>query len=81
MKLLNTLFLLGCTASALTITSNEIIKDMGIGWNLGNTLEACGDWIGGNTTRAYETAWGNPVTTEEMIKGVKVMVLILFVFQ
>jgi len=71
MKLLNTLFLLGCTASALAITSNEIIKDMGIGWNLSNTLEACGDWIGGNTTRAYETAWGNPVTTEEMIKGVK----------
>jgi len=71
MKLENIIFLLGCAGSTLALTSSEIIKKMGLGWNLGNTLEACGDWINGKTTRQYETAWGNPVTTEDMIKGVK----------
>jgi len=63
--------LLGCAGSTLALTSKEITKELGLGWNLGNTLEACGDWINGKTTKQYETAWGNPVTTEEMIKGVK----------
>lgn len=44
-------------------------RQMGIGWNLGNTLEACG--IQGSSVRDYETAWGNPVTTQAMIDGVK----------
>ncbi len=26
-------------------TTAEIVRDMGIGINLGNTLESCGDWI------------------------------------
>lgn len=39
----------------------DVVKSIHMGWNLGNTLEA----IGG------ETAWGNPVTTREMIEGVK----------
>lgn len=34
---------------------------MGIGWNLGNSLDA----IGG------ETAWGNPVVTQQLINSVK----------
>lgn len=34
---------------------------MGVGWNLGNSLEA----IGG------ETAWGNPVVTQQLINSVK----------
>ena len=36
---------------------------MGIGWNLGNSLEAIGP---GN-----ETAWGNPVVTQQLISSVK----------
>jgi len=43
------------------ISSLELVKDMKLGWNLGNTLDA----IGG------ETAWGNPKTTEDMILKVK----------
>lgn len=39
----------------------EIAKEIKIGWNLGNSLEA----IGG------ETAWGNPRTTKEIIDGIK----------
>ena len=71
MKVEKFFIFIGCAVSTLALTSNEIIKNMGLGWNLGNTLEACGDWINGNTTRQYETAWGNPVTTEEIIRGVK----------
>ena len=53
-------------------TTMELVRDMGIGINLGNTYEAFGDWIaqwGNVTPESYETAWGSPVITEEMIKG------------
>lgn len=39
----------------------QIVKEMKLGWNLGNTLD-------GNPT---ETSWGNPVTTQAMIDAVK----------
>lgn len=42
------------------ISSAELIAEMGTGWNLGNTFDADGS----------ETAWGNPVTTKEMIDEV-----------
>ena len=60
------------------ITTMELVRDMGIGINLGNTMEACGDWIaevdkewgdGILTVEEYETAWGSPVITKEMIQG------------
>ncbi|MDE6579068.1 MAG: glycoside hydrolase family 5 protein, partial [Ruminiclostridium sp.] len=53
-----------------SLTTAQIIKDMGLGINLGNTLESCGNWIsteGGVT--AYETAWGSPIITKEIIQG------------
>ena len=64
-------------------TASEIAADMGVGWNLGNTMEAyqasgCEkitfEWIpvvGDNKPSDYETCWGAPVTTQEMIDGVK----------
>jgi endoglucanase len=39
----------------------DLVKDMGIGWNIGNSLEA----IGG------ETKWGNPIITKRLIDSVK----------
>lgn len=45
-------------------------RRMGVGWNLGNTLEATGN-IKGTSVRDYETAWGNPVTTKAMIDGAR----------
>lgn len=60
------------------ISTMELVKEMGIGINLGNTLESCGDWIadvvqqwgdGILTPSEYETAWGSPVITQEMIQG------------
>jgi endoglucanase len=41
---------------------------MGIGWNLGNTFDAIGSRTMGLRS---ETAWGNPLTTESLIKAVK----------
>ena len=42
-------------------TSVEIVSQMGMGWNLGNTFDA----TGGNTNDIYsqETSWGNPKVT------------------
>lgn len=53
------------------VGSMEVVQRMGFGWNLGNTMEACGDWIKGGQVVNYETAWGNPETTEAMIQKIK----------
>lgn len=42
------------------VTTMELVRDMGIGINLGNTFESCGDWIaqwGDGSVQSYETAW------------------------
>lgn len=54
------------------ISTMELVEDMGIGINLGNTMESAGDWIaqwGDGTPNSYETAWGSPTITEQMIQG------------
>jgi aryl-phospho-beta-D-glucosidase BglC (GH1 family) len=53
------------------IDAYDIVKEMGAGTNLGNTLESCGTGIGTTSTSNYETAWGQPITTQEMIDGMK----------
>ena len=50
------------------LSAQEIVEDMQIGWNLGNSLDAHG---GGSDPTSAETYWGNPKTTEAMIKAVK----------
>jgi endoglucanase len=50
----------GIDAGMRAITSMELVREMGIGWNLGNTLDALGG----------ETAWGNPPTTQAMIQAI-----------
>jgi len=52
----------------LNITTAQVVKDMGLGINLGNTFESNGDWIDKNVN-AYETAWGSPTITEAIIDG------------
>lgn len=56
------------STSADGMSSMDIVKDMKIGWNLGNTLD-CYDvtW----DVDEFETAWGNPKTTKSMIDTVK----------
>lgn len=47
------------------LSSQEFVRQMGLGWNLGNTLEATGGRL--DSISAYETSWGNPLTTKEML--------------
>ena len=72
------LLLCGCacaSAEEAPATSVEMTRRMGNGINLGNTMEACNNGkSGGMTTdspKHYETYWGQPVTTPEMLKAMK----------
>jgi len=55
------------------LTSVELVKLMGNGINLGNTMEAYGHKDPGIKAEVsqYETLWGQPVTTQEMVSGMK----------
>lgn len=48
-------------------TTMEIVKDMGLGINLGNTFDSTGNWF--HDVPGQETAWGSPIITEKMING------------
>lgn len=60
------------------ISTMELVRDMGIGINLGNTFEACPNWYeedwiaqwSEGKPKNYETAWGSPEITKEMIEGI-----------
>jgi len=49
------------SSTATSLTSVQLTRLMGAGWNLGNSLDA----IGG------ETAWGNPMISQQLINSVK----------
>ncbi|MGN0695246.1 MAG: glycoside hydrolase family 5 protein [Oscillospiraceae bacterium] len=51
------------------ISTMELVREMGLGINLGNTFESCGGWISNTSVTNYETGWGSPVITQEMILG------------
>ncbi len=52
------------------ITTMELVREMGVGINLGNTLESCHvTWISNPTVSSFETAWGSPIITDDIIKG------------
>ncbi len=62
------------------LTAQTVAKEMGLGINLGNTMEAY--WedstnqtgncaVVGDTAQSYETCWGAVVTTQEAIDGMK----------
>jgi len=55
------------------VTSVELVRLMGNGINLGNTMEACNasNRVPNLDPSVYETMWGNPVTTQAMITGMK----------
>lgn len=59
----------GTTASSEEVnkmSSAEIVNDIKVGWNLGNTLDSTD-----TDTADTETGWGNPKTTQAMIDAVK----------
>ena len=53
------------------LSSAEVVSQMGLGWNLGNTMECAGSGIKTQSVYGFETAWGNPETSEEMIDQIK----------
>ena len=55
------------TAKAADKTAIELVNDMGLGWNLGNTFDC---WNTRGWTTDTETAWGNATTTQAMIDAV-----------
>lgn len=61
------------TSEVNTMTSLEVIREMGNGINLGNTLEAYNHqaYLSGSSPTLAETSWGQPTTTQEMIQGMK----------
>lgn len=74
------LLVIGLSAQTLEFeAAKDAVKNMRVGWNLGNTLDATsGDttnmWIEKYTNRTpdkYETAWGQPVTKPELFKMFK----------
>ena len=52
-------------------TAKEAVKNMGVGWNLGNTLDANDGSKTWTTTAQHETCWGQPVTKPELLKMMK----------
>ena len=57
------------------MTAQELAVRLGNGFNLGNTFEAAdmnrpGDYVSNSVTH-FETLWGQPVTTKEMIDDIK----------
>ncbi len=52
-------------------TAKDAVKNMGVGWNLGNTLDANDATKTWKTTAEHETCWGQPVTKPELLKMMK----------
>ena len=66
--------MLTCVSATKFETAKTAVSNMKIGWNLGNTLDSnSGDttnmWLEWSavTPTKYETAWGQPVTTRQLI--------------
>jgi Endoglucanase len=52
------------------VSVQDIISEMKVGWNLGNSLESPKPDNPQAVLEEYETSWGNPKTTKEMIHEV-----------
>ena len=64
--------LISMSANAADFESaKDAVKNMGLGWNLGNTLDANDATKTWKTTQEHETCWGQPVTTPELLKMMK----------
>ena len=57
--------------SSGTPTAAAIVNDIIAGWNMGNTLDAQGDWFDADDIAAWETCWGQPRATREIIHAFK----------
>ncbi len=51
------------------IPSSELVSEIKIGWNLGNTMDSTTGRLN-ESPESYETGWGNVITTQEIIDTV-----------
>lgn len=51
-------------------TAKEAVANMKLGWNAGNALDSNGSWITGEDVSAWETAWGSPLLTQELMTAI-----------
>ncbi|MGN1340602.1 MAG: glycoside hydrolase family 5 protein [Oscillospiraceae bacterium] len=65
-------------SSIMNISSQQLVSNIRIGWNLGNTLDACIADLDGNTLPDAtpptgkvpdETLWGNPPASEQLFRS------------
>ena len=68
----------GETPSPLDLTATKLVNNITAGWNLGGTFECSGSLVRDSAKNRtydegvdYETWWGNPLTTKELIKAIK----------
>jgi endoglucanase len=52
------------------ISTMELVKEMGIGINLGNTLESCGDWIAD-----VDQQWGDGIGAVDKLRKISTFLL------
>lgn len=66
--MITTVTLAACASEKISDrTTMEIVKDMGLGINLGNAFDSTGTWF--HDVPGQETAWGSPIITKKTIKG------------
>ena len=56
------------TETGSDIATVELVRDMGPGWNLGNSFDSCSSRA---SDEVDETFWGNPRVTEELFLALK----------
>ena len=57
-------------ASGTDKTATQVVSDMRVGWNIGNSLDSYGQKANFPYTSSNETYWGNPKTTKALIDAV-----------
>ncbi len=58
------------SSAEAVLTSDEITQEMGLGFNIGNSLDSTGYGNYDNIT-SFETSWGNPAVTQELVDTIK----------
>lgn len=54
--------------------ASEVVQEISVGWNLGNSFNCCNEAMKNTKLTKetyYESLWGNPVTTKQMIDTVR----------
>ncbi len=53
------------------MTSQQLVEDMGLGYNIGNTFDSIGSFITETDPWQYQKAWGNDLVSQLFIQKVK----------